>query len=89
MAGLLTPSSLIVLPTAPGPAPRIDASQSDISDVRERIRQLTCIASGAGLPQISLPLGELEGCPVGLSLIGSKGADADEKLLGLARTLQR
>ena len=67
MAGLLTSSSLVVLPTAPGPAPRIDASQSDILDVRERIRQLTCIASGAGLPQISLPLGEMEGC---LSLIG-------------------
>ena len=66
-----------------GAAHRCD-DPSDISDVRERIRQLTCIASGAGLPQISLPLGELEGCPLGLSLIGPKGG-SDETLLGMAR----
>jgi amidase len=28
-----------------------------------------------GCPQISLPLGEYDGAPVGLSLIGSRGSD--------------
>ncbi|MEM6496159.1 MAG: amidase [Pseudomonadota bacterium] len=87
MAGLLKSGSMVVLPSAPGPAPHIASCQSDISEARERIRELTCIASGAGLPQISLPLAEMEGCPLGLSLIGPKGAD--EELLGLARKLGR
>ena len=46
---------------------------------------LTCIAGHSGLPQVSLPAAEVEGCPVGLSFIGWAGGD--EALLDLAVTL--
>jgi amidase len=36
---------------------------------------MLCIAGLAGLPQVSMPLATLDGCPLGLSLIGSRGAD--------------
>jgi amidase len=37
---------------------------------------ITCIASLAGLPQVSLPLARLPAGPVGLSLIAPLGRDA-------------
>ena len=38
---------------------------------------------GGGLPQLSLPVGKVSGCPLGLSLIGPPGRD--RALLALAR----
>jgi amidase len=37
------------------------------------------------VPQVTIPAGEVEGAPVGLSLIGRRGADL--QLLGLAAAL--
>ena len=37
---------------------------------------MTCIAGLARLPQVSLPVAEVEGCPVGLSLVAWRGEDA-------------
>jgi amidase len=86
MAEIVTPGTVIALPTAPGPAPLKGLSQTDMWDMRARISLLTCIAGGAGLPQVAMPLGSVEGAPVGLSLIGP--AHSDEKLLALAAALQ-
>jgi amidase len=44
--------------------------------------RLTCIAGLSGHPQISVPVGTLGGCPVGLSFVGWRGGD--EALLDLA-----
>ncbi len=85
MAEIMTPGTVIALPSAPGPAPCKGLSQTDMWDVRARISLLTCIAGGAGLPQVSLPLEVVDGAPVGLSLIGPAGAD--EKLLACAAAL--
>jgi amidase len=49
--------------------------------------RLTCLAGLSGLPQVSLPVGSISGCPVGLSFIGWLGAD--EALLDLAVKLAR
>ena len=46
---------------------------------------LTCIAGTSGRPQINLPLAEVGGLPVGLSLLGARGADA--MLLAFARDM--
>ena len=43
----------------------------------------TAIAGLSGLPQLSLPVGKVSGCPLGLSLIGPPGRD--RALLALAR----
>ena len=49
--------------------------------------RLTCIAGLGGLPQVSIPIGTVAGCPVGLSFIGWAGGD--EALLDLAFALSR
>jgi amidase len=85
MAEILAPGSFVLLPSAPGPAPLRGLRQSEMQEVRQHLALLSCIADGAGLPQISLPVAEIDGCPLGLSLIGPSGAD--EALLALARTL--
>lgn len=42
---------------------------------------LLCICRLGGLPQIDFPLGEVDGAPVGLVIIGARGSD--EALLAL------
>jgi amidase len=54
-------------------------------NLRARISMLTCIAGTNSRPQINLPLAEVGGPPVGLSLLGARGADA--VLLAFARDL--
>jgi len=77
--------ALLVLPSAPEAAPRLDADLPAQREHRARVLALTCLAGLAGLPQISLPLARVEGCPLGLSLIAPAGAD--RALLAFARSL--
>ncbi|MGE5202532.1 MAG: amidase [Acidobacteriota bacterium] len=83
--GLVEPGTVLALPTAPSIAPPIDVTQEALDLFRSRVMALTCIAGVSGLPQITLPAGTVEGCPVGLSFIGWAGGD--EALLDLAVTL--
>lgn len=81
------PGTVLALPTAPCVAPRADMSPEEMDHFRTRVMRLTCTAGLAGLPQLSLPVGTLSGCPVGLSFIGWAGGD--EVLLDLACELSR
>ncbi len=57
--------AVLVLPTAPGPAPLRIASAAEIDDVRGRTLRMSCLAPLAGAPAVSLPLtGDV--APVGL-----------------------
>ena len=78
----IKPGTVMALPSAPCIAPRIDTPQDELESFRVRVMRLTCIAGLAGLPQISVPVGTVAGCPVGLSFIGWAGGD--EALLDLA-----
>jgi amidase len=80
--GLIRPGTVMALPSAPCIAPKIDTPQDALESFRVRVMRLTCIAGLAGLPQISVPVGTVAGCPVGLSFIGWAGGD--EALLDLA-----
>ena len=82
---VLTDGAVLCLPTAPTPAPLRGERTSVRRDVRARISMLTCIAGTTGRPQINLPLAEVDGLPVGLSLLGGRGAD--EVLLAFARDI--
>ena len=82
---LLPPGTVLALPTVPMIAPPVEASPAQLEDFRKRTLALTCLASLGGLPQVTLPVGAVAGCPVGLSLIGWSGAD--ETLLDLAATI--
>ena len=82
---LLSDGSVLCLPTSPGIAPKCGASGVELDDFRGRAMALLCAAGLAGLPQISLPLARLNNCPLGLSLVGRRGADME--LLTLAEDL--
>ena len=77
----------VCLPTAVCPAPLRGEPTSQKKDIQARLARLTCIAGTTGRPQLSLPLGEVNGLPVGLSLIGDHGSD--EELIGFARTIEK
>lgn len=77
LADLLGDDALLCLPTAPGIAPLCSASAEDLVAHRSAVLSLTSIAGLARLPQVTLPLARVNGCPLGLSLIAPPGADAD------------
>ena len=72
---LLGSGAVLILPSAAGVAPRIDATMAEHEAVRARVIGITCIASLGGLPQVSLPLARLDAGPVGLSLIAPRHQD--------------
>src|SRR5262245_23022566 len=84
---LAPPGTVLALPTAPCIAPLLDTPPEGLESFRARVMRLTCISGLSGLPQVSLPIGTIGGCPVGLSLIGWGGGD--EELLALCGRLSR
>lgn len=87
MAELLDGGAVLCLPTSPSPAPLRGLPLPDTDRFRARAILFTCIAGLAGLPQVNLPLGQVDGAPVGLSLMARPGAD--EMLLDLAEKIGR
>jgi amidase len=83
MTALLSDGTIVCLPTTPTPAPVRGEPLSVRNLLRPRISMLTCIAGTTGTPQLTLPLAEVEGLPIGLSLLGPRGAD--ELLIAFAR----
>ncbi len=88
--GELVRDSVLLLPTAPGPAPARAAP--DIDRVRAATLLMTAPASLAGLPAVSVPLLRVAGpdgrpAPVGVCLISRPGTDI--ALVRLGRRLQR
>jgi amidase len=84
---ITAPGTILALPTAPSIAPKIETPAADLEDFRTRVMRLTCTSGISGLPQMSIPGGTINGCPVGLSFIGWAGGD--EVLLDLACELSR
>ncbi len=86
IAELLSEGDILCLPTSPRVAPLKNTPVDDIEvRYRHQAMHLLCIAGLGGLAQISLPLAEIDGLPLGLSLVGPRGSDL--QLLGLARKL--
>jgi amidase len=83
---LIAADAVLCLPTSPRIAP-FKNTATDLIEVtyRQQAMCLLCIAGLGGLPQVSLPLAMLDGLPLGLSLVGTRGADT--ALMELARVL--
>lgn len=77
--------AVIMTPTAPTPAPKKRIGAEELRRFRDRVLSMTCVAGMAGLPQLSMPFGQVDKLPVGLSLIAPAGWD--EALLKLAPKL--
>jgi len=84
-ADLMGEDGILALPTMPGAAPLKSTSFDNIQAFRERALRLLCLSGLSGFPQISLPLGSVDGAPFGISLIGPAGSDLI--LIGLARRI--
>ena len=81
---VLGPGDILCLPTSPRVAPLKNTPVDDIEiRYRHQAMHLLCIAGLGGLPQLSLPMAELDGLPLGLSLNGPGGSDL--QLLRMAR----
>jgi amidase len=85
MNALVDVGAVMAIPTSPCIALFRDEPQDSQADSRRRILTMTGLAGHAGLPQINIPYGTVEGAPTGFSIIGRKGGD--EVLLDLARRL--
>jgi len=72
---IIPPGTIAVFPTAPHVAPLKGRTINEARASRASIMRHTCIATVAGLPQVSMPLMEKEGCPVGISFLGASGQD--------------
>jgi len=74
-------------PAVTQPAPRRGSDSEAIAAFVRPTLCLMSIAGIAGLPQITVPAGEVDGCPIGLWLVGP--SHSDERLLELGRAGQR
>jgi amidase len=72
---------VLCLPTTAGIAPRRGMQADREAFVRPSLCLLS-IAGVAGLPQVTIPAGRVDDCPIGLSLVGPPGSD--ERLMILA-----
>ena len=79
--------TVVCLPTTVGPAPPLGQAVSARHTLRLRNSALTSVAGNTGRPQLSLPLAEVDGLPIGLSLLGDHGAD--EQLIAIAVEIER
>ena len=72
---VLGTDGVLVMPTVADIAPLIGESGERLESYRNRSIQMLCLAGLSGFPQISLPLGQRLGAPLGLSLLGPAGSD--------------
>ena len=79
---LLAGGGVMIYPTSPCPAPLLSASLAEQDAVRQATMRVTAIAGFCGLPEITLPVGMVDGAPAGVSLVAAPGRD--RALLALA-----
>ena len=75
MIAMLEGGAVLVLPTSPCPAPRLDADQRSLEDVRTRTIRVGILSAFAGLPELTIPVAKIDGAPIGLSFIAGPGRD--------------
>ena len=81
---LLAPNTVLCMPTTPFPAPPKGLPISQTDPLR---MQIACLCSHGGLtgvPQVSIPGATMDGLPVGISIVGRWGTDAQLVALALA-----
>jgi amidase len=83
---LIGAGDVLCLPTSPRAAPLLGTPVDKIEiEYRNQAMCLLCIAGLAGLPQLTLPMGQIDGLPLGLSIVGGRGTDT--MLLSIAQSV--
>lgn len=85
---LIEVGDVVCLPTTPRPAPLLGTPVTEV-EIRQRNQAmaLLCVAGLGGLPQINLPVADIAGAPIGLSILARRGTDID--LLAFAKEVTR
>ncbi len=86
LAWLLPQGTILCMPTTPFPAPKKGLPLATLDPLRARIGCLTSHGGLAGVPQVNLPGTEVDGLPVGLSILGARGSDA--ALVAVAKAME-
>jgi amidase len=71
----LAPGTLLFIPPAPGIAPRLDASASELETFRARALELSSISAMTGVPQLVIPARALDDAPIALSFLAAHDQD--------------
>lgn len=85
LESLVVEGAVLLLPSTMGPAPEPTLSGPEADEMRARMLAINSIGGTTGSPTVVVPATELDGCPVGLGLLGRPGSDA--LLLDAAATL--
>jgi amidase len=85
LLSLLGGGRIMLMPTMPGVAPLLSDSDDALESYRNQAIKMLCVAGLGGCPQLSLPLMQIDGVPLGFSLIGPPGSD--KGLIELGRKL--
>lgn len=75
LENIIGDSAVLALPSVPGAAPLAKEPFETLQAYREQALRLLCLSVLSGLPQITLPLGQVQGAPFGISFIGPRGSD--------------
>jgi hypothetical protein len=71
--------TVLVFPPSPGAPPKLNTPSKSLDDLRSRAMQLVALASLAGLPQVTIPVGtengKEDGIPLAFSIVGGHGCD--------------
>ncbi len=85
LENLIGDDGLLVFPTMPSCAPLKSDPDESLQEFREKALVLLCLSGLSGLPQITLPLAQVHGAPLGISLMGPRGSD--RRLIEIARQM--
>ncbi|KAK1584671.1 hypothetical protein Q3G72_035064 [Acer saccharum] len=85
LTDLLGDYGILVIPTVPGPPPKLQTDATKLESFRARAFSLLSIAGVSSFCQVSVPLGMYDNLPVAVSLLAKHGSDGF--LLNLVKTL--
>ncbi|KAM7481170.1 hypothetical protein LguiB_005753 [Lonicera macranthoides] len=75
LTALLGDYGILVIPSVPGPPPKLKTEPSTLETFRARAFSLLSIAGVSGFCQVSIPLGMYDNLPVSVSLLAKHGSD--------------
>lgn len=75
LRALYADGGLMIAPVLHGPAPKLDTPADALDAYRHEAMAYLCPAGMAGLPQLVMPAGLVDGAPLGISLLAAPGGD--------------
>ncbi|OIW13035.1 hypothetical protein TanjilG_17595 [Lupinus angustifolius] len=75
LTSLLGDFGVLMIPTVPGPPPKLQSDASELENFRARAFSLLSIAGLSGFCQVSIPLQMYNNLPISISLVARHGAD--------------